>query len=160
MISKEYSDFGFSFILSDDGKILHEAVGLSNSHVGRVSIPEGVEHVCFRVFRRCVNLTEICVPASVKNMYISDFCDCLSLCAFVVDEHNEHYMSENGVLYDKSHRVVLKMPCGSKTTDFHLSDEVSEIGDMAFQNCRHLQTVYLPDSVTVVGEREIGRAHV
>ena len=153
MIRKEYLHQGFSFILSDDGKTLHRADGLKHTYLGRVSIPEGVEEVMHDVFRGCVNLTEICIPASVKKMDVRGFDDCFSLCAFVVDEHNEHFMSENGILFDKSQRVVLRMPSGNITTHLRLSDDVCEIREGAFRNCHHLQTVYLPDSVTVIGDR-------
>ncbi|MGN0473923.1 MAG: leucine-rich repeat protein [Acutalibacteraceae bacterium] len=73
-----------------------------------------------------------------------------SLTNINVDENNSAYVSENGVLFNKSKSFLHSYPA-RKTGKYIIPDSVTSIGEWAFINCSGLTSVTIPDSVTSIG---------
>ena len=63
------------------------------------------------------------------------------------NENNEYYMSNNGILYNKSITELLKVPPKSAVVDFNIPNTVTAISKSALSSCASLETVTIPPSV-------------
>ncbi len=70
-----------------------------------------------------------------------------------VSENNEHYFSEDGVLFNKNKSVIFSFPTNSDSNTYIIPDSVTEIYNDAFSSCKNLEKVILADSVTEIGDR-------
>ncbi len=126
-------------------------------------------------FQGCDKLKKVVVPKSVTDIGEGAFRDCPALEDIEVDGDNEHYLSQDGVLYtkDKSELICVPAagPAGQFTvpstvtrvwsysfqlsvniTEVTISNNVTIIGDFAFQGCDKLRKIFIPDSVKEIGE--------
>jgi hypothetical protein len=74
------------------------------------------------------------------------------LTGIVVDSQNNHFMSENGVLYSEDQSVLKQYPGGIQSTVFTVPDNVTHIDDYAFAYNDSLTHINLPDSLAYIGE--------
>lgn len=100
-------------------------------------------------FAYCSSLTAVTIPKSVSEIGISVFFGCSSLTSFIVEDGNNNYVSENGVLFNKDKTLLIQCPVVK--TEYVIPDNVTEIGDFAFQICSSLTSITIPDSVTKIG---------
>ncbi len=118
-----------------------------------VVIPEGVETIGIGAFQACSSMTGITIPASVKSIGGQAFEFCTSLSEILVAEGSSCYMSEKGVLFDKSRTLLHTYPAGKAGTSYKIPKGVTTIGAGAFSFCKTLAKITIPDSVTAIGER-------
>lgn len=71
----------------------------------------------------------------------------------IVDEENEHYCSEDGVLFSKDMKELICYPCGREDTCYRIPEGVEVIKTEAFLNVETLRTVLFPQSLFCVEER-------
>ena len=71
-----------------------------------VRIPDSVTRIGEGAFWGCSSLIEIRIPESVTKIGKSAFDGCSSV-IFIVDPNNEFYSSRDGLLFDKSGRLIL-----------------------------------------------------
>ena len=71
--------------------------------------------------------------------------------AFYVDNANQKYCSDSGILYSKSKDTIVIYPCGKTGSSFTVPTSVKTIGECAFCKNKCLQNVNL-SSVTTIGE--------
>jgi len=112
-----------------------------------------VTHIEPRAFRGCACLESVCLPAEVVSLGENRgllFYGCSSLKSIAVDEANAVYSSEDGILYAKGKRKLLKCPQDRESVT--LSSNVTEIAIWSFLNCTNLLSVTLPDAVTSIGQ--------
>ena len=108
---------------------------------------------------------DVCVIIG-KNIQASE--------AFTVDEENEHFSSENGILYNKSKTKIIKVPYNYNLSDFKIPstvnticegafigcticeliipDNIRKISNSAFAYCKKFKQVYIPASVVFMEE--------
>ena len=103
-----------------------------------------------RAFSRCSSLKEIKIPAGVTKIREEVFSKCSSLKEINVDEKNEKYASENGVLYDKEKTTLIICPEGKK--EVKIPEEVTSIRYNAFLNCCGLEKIKIPEGITEIQE--------
>ena len=116
---------------------------------GSLDIPEGVTDIGTYAFRDCIGLTgPLTIPVSVDDIGNYAFRNCAALTAFIVDEDNTAYMSQDGVLLDKNQSTVIQCP-GGKTGSFEMPPGVTEFAKYAFYNCSGLSgTLTVPAGTT------------
>ena len=71
---------------------------------------------------------------------------------FEVSEGNDELASENGVLFDKDKKTLLKYPAGKADEEFTVPEGVETIAPHAFDGCKNLKKVELPESVKEIGK--------
>ncbi len=143
--------------------------------VGTYVIPDGVTDIGERAFCDC-HLTSITIPNSVTGIgYMAFYSDslesikfgsgvtylgglddgvcfsCPNLKSIVIDENNQMYSSNSGVVFNKDKDVLVLCPCG-KQGEYIVPDSVTSIGNSAFYRCRSLTSITIPDSVTSIGD--------
>lgn len=97
-------------------------------------------------------LTEITFGAGCRN--IEDYFQygTYTIQKISVSEDNPYYSAENGVLYNKAKTVLLLCMEGNTNKRLVIPDTVTEICDEAFSGNRHIEYVYIPNSVKVMGD--------
>ena len=81
-------------------------------------------------FSDCIGLSTVEIPSHVSSISQSSFRGCINLTLFIVDETNEHYSTEDGMLLNTSKEFLVH---GINNDNFTLNGVLS-IGDYAFEN--------------------------
>lgn len=125
---------------------------------GGYSIPGGVTNVGTYAFEGRPSLTSLTIPKSVVAIAIGALSECGSLTNISVASSSLNYSSENGVLFNRDHAVLIQCPGGLRGS-YSISTKVAAIGDEAFQGCFHLEEVTIPSSVTNIGDHAFAGCH-
>ena len=112
-----------------------------------VTIPSSVTRIDKWAFQRCSSLTSVTIPSSVTTIEFAAFQGCSSLTAINVEEGNQDYVSDNGVLYNKDITTLIQYPSCKSGNSYTVPNSVTCIGGYAFQNCSDLFTIQIPNSV-------------
>ena len=126
------------------------------SSITSVTILNSVTTIGNNAFRGCSSITTVTIPASVTTIGQLAFLYCNSLASINVNEGNQNYKAdEYGVLFTKgaeNGETLIQYPRGNTRTSYTIPDDVTTIGDFAFNSCSKLTAVTIPDSVTTIGE--------
>ena len=144
------------------------------SGIEKIVIPSSINTIPKHAFSSCKNLKEISIPQSINRIedealrdccikilnipasvqYISEDTGTLnidSLQAINVETGNTKYSSVDGVLYNKSKSVLLRVP-KLKQGEFIIPPSVKDIAKGAFYYCKDISSVIVPQGVTTIGE--------
>ena len=66
------------------------------------------------------------------------FFECSSLKEIKVDNNNENYTDENGIVYNKNKTKIICYPEGKTEKNFRIPNSVTSIGYGAFAGCSSL----------------------
>jgi hypothetical protein len=116
-----------------------------------ITIPNSVTHIESLAFQYCASLTSVTIPNSVT--YIGEFgsfASCGSLTAINVDSDNTNYISDQGILYNKSKTTLIQYPAGKPGSSFVIPNSVTSIGAEAFMDCGSLISITIPNGVTSI----------
>lgn len=139
-----------------------------------LEFPPGVRVVCKRAFQDCMGIRRIEAGGTVELIEKEAFDGCNSLeevrigpsvlhigrwafgssgklRSFDVDGRNRKYASEDGLLYTKDFRVLVRCP-GARTGTVRIRNGVRRIGVSAFEWCVELEGVEIPSGVTVIDQ--------
>ncbi len=132
-------------ILSDRISTLQYATFADCSSLKSVQLSKSLTAIQDRVFSNCTSLTTVKIPKNVS--YIENNAFFNSVTAFVVDENNKSFSSEDGVLYDEGKNTLLKFP-SYKSGNYKTPDSVKEISENAFGSCHEIEKVTIGEGVT------------
>ncbi|MBQ7653708.1 MAG: leucine-rich repeat protein [Clostridia bacterium] len=104
-------------------------------------VKEGTKLIADYAFSSCKELTNITLPSSVENIGV----DAFSGTAYYNDEANW----ENGVLYIGKHLIKAKETVSGA---YSVKSGTVCLADYAFDGCKDLEKVTVPDSVKNIGE--------
>ena len=79
------------------------------------------------------------------------FIRCFDLEEINVDENNQNFLSDDGVLFSKNKDILVKCPT-AKEGSYIIPDIVVEIAENAFIACNGLTEIKIPKSVTKIGD--------
>lgn len=164
-----------SYSVPDGVTVIGEFAFYHCSRIPSITIPDSVITIKSMAFVECHSVTTFHIGSKVSS--IAD--DALylgmgrSLLSFDVDELNANYSSIDGVLFNKDKTTLIVNP-GGRTGDYvvptgvtkientafyycqyssvKISDTVSTIGRYGFCSCGNLTEVFIPKSVTSIGE--------
>jgi hypothetical protein len=102
-----------------------------------------------RAFACCFELEEIELPPYAA-LIEDNFHLCYALKEIRVPEENPHYASRNGVLYSKDGKRLLRCPPGHALNVEDIFDGIEAIAESAFEFCKNLLNVTIPESVSVI----------
>lgn len=147
-----------------------------------VTLLEGCTAIGYRAFEQCTNLTSMVIPSSVTQLIYNAFSGCSSLSTVVIHSEKlpSTYSIKSGTYYvsgldhvdpNDSRHCVFASSFGVNLTNAvsrsaasylfagctNLKSvvliDVPFIGGYTFSNCRSLEEIVLPESVTNIGER-------
>ena len=133
--------FGASNIIENGGAV---PSALSNVTVVSGALPTNA-------FCGCKYIKNVMIGKGVTSITISGFDGCTNLTNLNVDSTNAYYTSIDGVLYSKDRKTLILYPKGRADIVFTIPDNVSTIGEYAFEDCTNLTFIVLPDSITSIG---------
>lgn len=123
------------------------------NNLKNVNIPDNVTYIGDSAFEACQFMEQVTIPASVKNIGWCAFNSGEYLLSINVHPANNYYSSDdNGTLYNKSKTQLIEFPAARAYTSYTVADGVTEICDLAFDDCKNLEHITLPDSITVIGK--------
>ena len=99
-------------------------------------------------FRGCTSLTEVMLPAGME-IEGGAFGGCTSLTEYKVQEGSAYEIFDK-CLYEKGRAKLVAYPAG-KGAEITFPEEITAIGDRAFDGCANLENVEIPDTVTEIG---------
>ena len=114
-----------------------------------IEIPSSVTSIGINAFQNCSGLTSIEIPESVTSIERMAFSGCTGLTNIIVNEGNQIYSSEEGILYNKEKTKLILYPCG-KIGEVIIRNNVTSIGSYAFANWYELRDITIPNSVTSI----------
>jgi len=121
-------------------KTISNAAFMYCQKLSSVNIPNSVETVGNRAFFACTSLGPLNIPASVTKILNDAFSRCYTLTSISVHEDNEHFCSEDGVLYTKDKATLLCVPSG-RQGNYLVPESVKIIEGFAFYSCEKLSSV-------------------
>ncbi len=99
-------------------------------------------------FRGCTSLTEVMLPAGME-IEGGAFGGCTSLTEYKIQEGSAYEIFDK-CLYEKGRAKLVAYPAG-KGAEITFPEEITAIGDRAFDGCANLENVEIPDTVTEIG---------
>ena len=96
-------------------------------------IPETVLDISSEAFRGNKNLVRVSIPSQISKIDSIMFLGCSSLSRIDVAENNAHFVSVDGVLYDKEKSKLIVYPA-TQPTEYKLPDTLIEIDENAFRD--------------------------
>ena len=115
-----------------------------------VTIPKSVTRIGENAFNGCKKLTGITIPSGVIEIGDGALSGCYSLKQIKVDEGNEQYIDDNGVLYTKDKTRLIKYPPAKEDKTYAILNEVTSIDKSAFSNSTYLISVEIPEGVSEI----------
>lgn len=119
---------------------------------GSFTVPSTVKAIGSYAFYMCSGLTgSLTIPASVNTIGAYAFYGCTAISSYDVNTGNSKYLSNNGVLFNKSQDTLWVCPAG-KTGSYTLPTSVKSIGSYAFYYCTGLTgSINFPASLSSIG---------
>ncbi len=124
--------------------------------LSKIVLPESIETIGDNAFFNC-GINEIFIPKKVKSIgeegAFGVFDACYNLIRIDVSQENSVYSSENGVLFSKDKRCLIRYPQGWRRTDesYVIPESVEKISASAFEGCESLMSFTLPNTITYIG---------
>ena len=145
-----------SIKLTDSVTVIDERAFWGCTSLSSIEIPDSITVIGERAFYNCSSLTSITIPDSVTEIGSFAFGECKSLTNISVSNNNPKYKSQDGVLYNKNMKQLIRCPLG-KTGKMIIPDSVTEIGKYAFDGCTSLTNIEIPKGVTEIGDNAFAR---
>lgn len=122
--------------------------------VSSFTIPDSVKEIGDRAFAQCYNLTDITIPESVEVIGDAPFYGCLEMMNTYVDADSQHFVSIDGVLYDKDVKRLIQYPLGAGyvNTEYIMPETVTTVGAYALAECESLMTITLSPVLETIEE--------
>ena len=117
-----------------------------------ITIPDSVTSIGNSAFWDCSSLTSLSIPASVTSIGVNAFTMCTSLTSIDVSEGNSVFASMDGILMNKAKTQLISYPSGKPVCDYIVPDNITSIGESAFEQCNNITSIVIPDSVTSIGK--------
>ncbi len=127
-----------------DGVLFNKAqttlISFPGGKGGAYSVPVTVTNIVVQAFYSDVKVTDVSIPASVRNIGTFAFLGCAAMKTITVDAANPNYCSVDDVLFNKAQNTLIQFP-GSKTGNYIVSANVNTISTYAFSGCCNLTAI-------------------
>ncbi|MBR3681552.1 MAG: leucine-rich repeat protein [Clostridia bacterium] len=117
-----------------------------------IIIPSGVASIGERAFNNATSLESITIPKALTVLDIAVLDGCTSLKSVLVEQGNQGFSSDGGVLYNLNKTELMLYPMGRTDTEYSVKDGVILIGERAFAGNSTLKAVIFPSSLCEIGE--------
>ena len=109
-------------------------------YLSKIELSEDIRSIGSFVFCNCENLKAIVLPKYLSTITPNAFSGCYSLECITVDNNNDEYSSQNGILYDKEKTEIICVPQDIKGK-ITIPNNVTVIFEKAFENRWNLENV-------------------
>lgn len=116
-----------------------------------ISLPETLCSIGKNALRG-TRISSISIPNSVTEIGEGAFSDCNHLRIFSISPNHPVYAVLDGVLYDKSKKMLHTFLSYDERETFEIPKGILSIGNSAFAYNRELQTITIADTVTSIGD--------
>ena len=137
-------------ILFDKDKeeiIAYPAAKRGDSYV----IPGTVKRIGDMAFSDNANLQTITFPAALETIGYSVFTGVKNLKAFVVDQDNQNFASDDGMLYNAAKNTLIMCPPKKAITSYTAPNTLTAINSGAFYQNAYLREVTIGDNISYLG---------
>ena len=137
-------------------RIINSQAFVKCENIKSITIPDSVEIIGHQAFDSCTSLEKIYIGSGVKEIGIAPFVfeieggPCGKLKEIEVSKENKHYVSVDGVLYDKDMTTLIQYPLGKLQDEFTIPDSVTEIGNGAFTYANNLKKIIIGKGISVI----------
>jgi len=101
-------------------------------------------------FFLCERLVSVDIPSTTTNIGEGVFAGCSNLTTINVNSNNSEYVSEDGILFNRSKTELLQYPAGIKDTSYIIPNTVKTIGGFAFYGVAEIVHFDMPN-VEIIG---------
>ena len=129
------------------------------SKVALPTLPSDLQKIGKGAFSWCEGMTSVTIPAGVTEIGNGAFEACKNLPAINVAAGNVHYISEDGILFNKEKTALVQYPAGRAGASYTISNSVKIIAEEAFNGCDNLTSITIPTSVTSIGNAAFANCH-
>lgn len=123
-----------------EGRAFEDCINLTS-----INFPKSLQRIENAAFFKCDQLKKVIIPENVEFISPNAFSYCSSLQEISVVPKNKFYASKDGVLYDKTFKILIKVP--DTKSEVNIPDTVEKFFPSTFENCRFLSKIELPLSV-------------
>lgn len=102
-----------------------------------IKIPEGTSQIYYNAFENCISLLNIELPSSITWLGTKAFKNCSKLTGIIL----QGVKSIGDNVFENCTSLV----------DLELASQAEVIGAYAFKGCTQLKTIYIPNTVTTIG---------
>lgn len=117
-----------------------------------IDLSNNILKIDYYAFGGCTNLLRINLPQNLKQLNNYAFMNCSSLEAIVSHNMSNHFISIDGVLFNKQKTILIKYPEAKKGRTYTIPNGVEHIGIYALSKCSNLEEVILSDTVIEIGD--------
>lgn len=122
-----------------------------------VTIPDSVTTIQSYVFQDCTMLETVEIPASVTLLEDFIFEGCHSLTEISVDEANENYFDEDGILFKSGLSwTLMRYPAAKEEISYTTPQSCGTIAPWSFTDCKNLKTIDMPDVEAIGADAFMG----
>lgn len=129
-------------------KTISQGMFANLSNLKSIKLPNDVTTIERDALKDCSALTELTLPAMVESVLPSDGCTALK--TINISAANEHFSTQDGILYDASKTSLLWLPL-ARTGSLTIPSTVKSIGSYAFKGSS-IEQLTLPASITSIGQ--------
>lgn len=128
--------------------------------LSNLTIMEGVTSIGEWAFSGCTSLKELRLPASLKSIHVNAIPTSAGLIKRIpsdlgrieVAKDNQYYCDDEGLLFDRDKRVLLKIPANYPAQVLIIPEGVEEIGTEAGKDCREIEEIIFPSTLKRICE--------
>ena len=147
--AKYYSVDGVLYEKSSDGKsILWRYPAAKTGE--EFTIPDNVITIEYSAFRANRFLQKVTISKDVSSINEYAFGGCVALTTFIVNEDNQSYSSDDGILFNKSKTKLVRYPIAKAGTSYDVPSYVTSLFSCAFAECANLESVSIHDGVVAM----------
>ena len=147
----EYCDNLSSVTLPSTLKVIRAKAFLDCKNLQNVTLPKGLKELYSHAFFN-TGIEEITLPSSLDILGTLAFSGFTPIKNINVEKGNSHFVSDNGVLYNKDKTCLFMYPQGRKEGKFIVPNGVKRISDFAFGLVSNI-TIELTEGVESIGEK-------
>ena len=117
-----------------------------------IDIPSGVTEIASEAFFGCTNLKYVSIGSGVMTLGSQVFRDCPSLFQIEVDEKNEFFCSQDGILFSRDMTKLICYPAAKTDITYNIPKGITAISSCAFESCSNLTSVIFPETLQEIGD--------
>ncbi|MGD9604868.1 MAG: leucine-rich repeat protein [Bacilli bacterium] len=138
-----------SIVIPSTVKIIDDFAFYECNLLNGINLPSSLEVIGGQAFFGCEGITSIFIPKSVNSIGLGALTKLINLTYIEVDNENQAYSSQDGILYDKIKQTILLYPA-KKAEAYTFPSSVQLIGYYAFAWNLYLNQMIIPNGVTSI----------